>query len=113
MTKTLEVTGKKNGHVNELDKAAEVIRHPCRLIITGRATMGKTTLAVDLICANILKDVRRCFAVCPTFWQQDAFQPLRAIPNCFTKRTVFLRASDQVFDYIFAVCSRDKVSPCP
>lgn len=70
--------------------------------------MGKTTLAVDLICNNILKDVKRCIAVCPTFYQQPALAPLRAIPHAFPKKHVFSIASEQVFERIFHLCDRDR-----
>jgi hypothetical protein len=71
------------------------------MIITGRSTMGKTTLAVDIIRHSIMKDVRRCFAVCPTFWEQPALQPLRDIKGAFTKKSVFTNVDDSVFEYIY------------
>lgn len=53
-----------------------------------------------------MKDVKRCFAVCPTFWQQPAFSRLRAIPGAFTRRNVFTKVSDKVFEYIYQQLDR-------
>lgn len=86
---------------NELGPAIHRIKHPVRLIFTGRSTMGKTTLAVDLICNSLFSQVRRCFAVCPTFWTQPALKPLRDVEGAFKKKHVFTQVSDQVFDYIY------------
>lgn len=79
-----------------------------RLIFTGRSTMGKTTLAVDIIMEIIIKKVNRCFAVCPTFWQQPQLKRLRAIDGAFTERTVFTRVDDSVFEYIFRELERER-----
>lgn len=87
--------------VNELGPAVNVIKHPVRLLVSGRSTMGKTTLAVAIICNNLMKDVNRCFVVCPTFWSQPAFAPLRRIPNAFNHRNVFTIANEDVFNYIW------------
>ena len=87
--------------VNELGKAADLFQHPVRLIVAGRSTRGKTTLSVDIILAKLLRDVRRCFAVCPTFWEQPALLRLRKVPGAFTKKTVFTRVDDAVFEYIY------------
>lgn len=89
--------------VNEIGPAINKIQHPCRLLISGRSTMGKTTLAVDIICNNLMKSVNRCFVVCPTFWSQPSFERLRKIPNAFNKRNVFTTASDEIFNYIWQV----------
>lgn len=93
--------------INEIDAAANIIKHPCRVIFTGRSTMGKTTLAVEIICQNLLKDVKRCFAVCPTFWEQPALEKLRKVKGAFTNKTVFTRVDDRVFEYIYQVISRN------
>lgn len=71
--------------------------------------MGKTTLAVDIICHQLLKEVRRCFAVCPTFWQQPALQPLRKVKGAFTKKTVTTQVHDQVFDALFKIMDADHI----
>ncbi len=68
--------------------------------------MGKTTLAVDLICKYILPHVRRCIAVCPTFWQQDTLKRLRQVRGAFTRTSVYSRADDSVFDKIFNVLNK-------
>jgi len=68
--------------------------------------MGKTTLAVDIILDRIIKDVRRCFAVCPTFWEQPALKRLRRIPGAFTKQTVFTKVDDSIFERIYAELKR-------
>lgn len=106
----MEVEKSSNkGIINELGPATNLIKHPCRLILSGRSTMGKTTLGVDIICARILKSVNRCFAVCPTWYQQSALEPLRRVKKAFTRETVFTQASDGVFDHIFNICNRDHV----
>ncbi len=92
---------------NHLGEASKNFQHPFRLIITGRSTMGKTTLGVDIIRAKILKDVTRCFAVCPTWYQQSALLPLRQINGAFTRKTVFTRVDDGVFEFIFRELNRN------
>lgn len=82
---------------------ASLIKHPCRLLVCGRSTMGKTTLSVDIICTKLMKQVRRIFVVCPTFWQQPAFARLRNMEGVFTKKNVFTRVTDEVFDYIYHI----------
>lgn len=93
--------------VNKLGKACDHFQHPFRLIVTGRSTMGKTTLSVDIILAKVIKSVNRCFAVCPTFWEQPALKRLRQIPGAFTKKTVFTRVDDNVFEFIYQQLSRN------
>jgi hypothetical protein len=63
--------------------------------------MGKTTLAVDIIIAYILKNVNRCFAVCPTFWEQPALKKLRLVKGAFNRENVFTRVDDSVFERIY------------
>jgi hypothetical protein len=87
--------------INHIGPAAHLIQHPYRLGVAGRSTMGKTTLAVDIIRKCLIKDVRRCFAVCPTFWEQPSLAPLRRIKGAFTKNTVFTRVDDTVFVHIW------------
>lgn len=84
-----------------MGKATEHFQHPFRLIVAGRSTMGKTTLAVDIMLSKLMRSVKRCFAVCPTFWEQPALARLRKIPGAFTKKTVFTRVDDNVFEYIY------------
>ena len=62
--------------------------------------MGKTTLAVDIIITRILHRVRRCFAACPTFYDQPALQRLRDVPGAFPPEHVFTHVDDSVFDDI-------------
>lgn len=71
--------------------------------------MGKTTLAVDIICAQLFKSVRRCFAACPTFWQQPALAPLRRVKLAFPPKHVFTNVDDNLFDRLFHLFSRDRV----
>ena len=77
------------------------IRPPCRVLFTGRSTMGKTTLAVTVILECIMPHMRRCFAACPTFYDQSALEPLRAIPGAFPERNVFTDVTDGTFEYIY------------
>lgn len=71
--------------------------------------MGKTTLAVDIICSQLMKNVHRCFAVCPTFKQQPALARLRQIPNAFPEKHIFTVVTDRVFDLLFRIMDRDRV----
>lgn len=96
---------------NELGPATMLIKHPCRLIFSGRSTMGKTTLSVDVICTQLLPSVKRCYAVCPTFWQQDALAKLRNVHGAFPKDHVYTRATNDVFDRIFRHLDRTKHIP--
>lgn len=70
------------------------------MIVTGRSTLGKTTLSVDIILERIMPGVRQVFAVCPTFWSQPAFSRLRHIKDCFTRKNVFTKVNDAVFEFI-------------
>ncbi len=80
---------------------------PFRIIFAGKSTMGKTTMAVDIIMKHILPKVTRVFAACPTFWQQPALKRLRGVNGAFNKRKVFTRVDDEVFEYIFSVLDRN------
>lgn len=68
--------------------------------------MGKTTLAVDVIIHRLMRGIRRCFAVCPTWYEQPALAPLRRIKDAFPRNRVFTTVDDAVFQHIFNVCSR-------
>lgn len=83
--------------------AVSLITHPSRLLLTGRSTMGKTTLAVDIICHSLIRKVKRVFAVCPTFWQQPSLARLRNIKGAFNKTNVFTKVNDEVFEYIYQI----------
>ncbi len=72
--------------------------------------MGKTTLAVDLILTRFMANVKRCFAVCPTWYQQKTLKPLRDIPGAFPKHNVFTAVDDDVFETIY---QRLVAKPCP
>ena len=93
--------------VNELGMAIELVNHPIRLIASGRSTMGKTTLAVDIMLTRLLPSVRRCYAVCPTFYDQPQLQRLRSIKNAFPKSNVFTKVNDAVFEYIYQQLKKD------
>ena len=71
--------------------------------------MGKTTLCVDIILKQLIHSVNRCFAACPTFWQQPALKRLRRIKGAFPRKHVFTNISDNIFETIFRVCDRDHV----
>lgn len=75
------------------------------MLVSGRSTLGKTTLAVKIIIKQFLPQVQRLFAVCPTFWTQDALIPLRRM-GCFPRENVFTRVTDDVFDKIYRECSK-------
>lgn len=93
--------------VNELGPAIDLVKHPTRLIASGRSTMGKTTLAVDIMLDRILPSVRRCFAVCPTFYDQPQLHRIRAVKNAFPKSNVFTKVNDAVFEYIYQQLKKD------
>lgn len=108
----------QDGLINELGPAASKLVHPCRIIFNGRSTMGKTTLAVDVVCKFILKDVKRCYAACPTFWDQPALTRLRNVKNAFFhkdvikdgivhKKNVFTTVNNEVFEEIYRRQKRD------
>lgn len=97
--------------MNDLGPAAQRIQHPVRLLIYGRSTCGKTTLAVDIICQQLMKGVQRVFAVCPTFWQQPQLYRLHQIPDCFNDKNVFTTVREAVFTYIFRVCQESPEIP--
>lgn len=86
--------------INYIGIYADELQHPVRLLITGRSTLGKSTLAQQFICQKIMKNVNRCFACCPTFWMQDALKPMRDIPNAWSKENVFTDVNDDVFGLI-------------
>lgn len=98
------LTEEQRRNVNKLGPACKLTlasEKPFRMILTGKSQMGKTTLGVDLICTYIMKRVVRCFAVCPTFWQQPALARLRSIEGAFTEKNVFTEVNDDVFEHIF------------
>lgn len=74
---------------------------PSRLIVTGQSTSGKTTLAVDIILTRIMSRVNRCFAVCPTWYDQEQLGRLRDVPGAFPRRRVFTQVDDTVFEHIY------------
>lgn len=80
---------------------AHQISHPYRLLIAGRSTSGKTTLAVELILQQLLRQVRRCYAVCPSFFIQQTLEPLRRVRGAFQRRDVFTNVSNEAFEKIF------------
>ncbi len=81
-----------------------------RLLITGRSTMGKTTLGVKIILQCLMKRVRRCYAVSPTWYDQDTLAPLRNVPGAFPRQNVFTDVSDDCFNHIYRCL---KKAPCP
>jgi hypothetical protein len=95
--------------MNPINGAAKLLNHPVRLIVTGRSTVGKTTLCVDVICEKIIKNVKRVFAVCPTFWEQAALSRLHQIPNCFNNKNVFTEVNDEVFEKIYEELSKNNI----
>ncbi len=54
--------------------------------------------------------VTRCFACCPTFYDQPQLKRLRDIPGAFPKQNVFTDVNDGVFEHIYNEC-RDKPAP--
>lgn len=87
------------------NSVVKYVKHPCRLLLIGRSTLGKTTLAVDLAMKQIIPNVTRCFAVCPSWYLQDTFKPLRDIKGAFPRKHVFLDVEDGVFEFIEQICT--------
>lgn len=77
------------------------INHPIRTVFTGKSQMGKTTLMVDLIRRRLIASVQRCYVVCPTWYEQPAFQPLRRIKGAFPAKRVYTEATEEVFEEIY------------
>lgn len=90
-------TSNKNREFN----AGQLIIHPARLLIIGRSTSGKSTFAVSLIQRFIFRQVRRCYAICPTFYTQPTLYPLRQVQGAFRRKDIFSSASDDAFRFIF------------
>ncbi len=97
--------------INDLGPALKLITPPCRVNLVGRSTMGKTTLAVDIIMTRLIMHVHRVFAVCPTFWNQPALEPLRKIEGCFTDKNVYTQVDDEVFDTIYDIIDPTRYIP--
>lgn len=95
-----------NSH--DIGPMAASLNHPFRLIVGGRSTLGKTTLAVDLIVLRLMPVVRQCFACCPTFKQQPALQPLRDIPGAFPDSHIFTSVTDATFERIFKYLNKQR-----
>jgi len=91
-------------------KGFQRIQHPCRLVCCGKSQMGKTTLMVDIIKRYILRSVRRCFAVCPTWYQQHQLTPLRRIKGAFPRQRVFQMASEEAFEKIFLMLNKERLN---
>jgi hypothetical protein len=53
------------------------MKHPCRVLITGKSQTGKTTEAVDLIKTQFAKQTDIFIAICPTFRFQKTYDPIR------------------------------------
>jgi hypothetical protein len=95
------VTSEKERRVRSNPQDVLNSKTPYRLFLCGRSGMGKTTLAVEVIVHCILPHVRRCYAVCPTFYEQPQLHPLRRIKGAFPKSHVFTTAEDENFEYIY------------
>ena len=76
-------------------KAERFIEHPCRILFTGKAGSGKTTLAVHLINTVLRSQVDRFIFVCPTFFTQDAFRSLDDIVH--PERDVWVDPNNETF----------------
>jgi len=58
-------------------QAEQLIKHPCRILVTGRSGAGKTTSAVDLIDRVFRPQIRRLVVCCPTWETQETFNSIR------------------------------------
>jgi hypothetical protein len=71
--------------------------------------MGKTTLMTEIVMKYLIKSVRRCFAVCPTWYQQPALAPLRRIKGAFPRNRVSQQATEQTFEAIFYLLNTERL----
>lgn len=106
-----KIRGKQLEMLSRVDMRGEGvgrIKHPCRMIISGKSQMGKTTLMVDIVKNVMMRGVRRCFAVCPTWYQQSTLAPLRRIKYAFPKKRVFTKATEENFEKIFNIIDKER-----
>ena len=71
--------------------------HPCKYVILGKSGSGKSTLLVYLIDTLFRGQVDRGIAVCPTFHDQELFDPIR---NMFSDVDVYEGTDNNPFDDI-------------
>lgn len=74
--------------------------------MTGRSTLGKTTLASDVILTRLISSVRQCFVACPTWYHQPQLRTLRHIPGAFPRKHVFTQVGDHVFEIIYRILKK-------
>lgn len=74
------------------------IKHPARLLVSGRAGSGKTWLAVDLVDRIFRNQIDRIIVICPTWTTQDVFRCLDDLVK--PERDVFELEKD-TFDSIY------------
>jgi hypothetical protein len=56
--------------------AQRVIKHPCRVLYTGRSGMGKTWHAIQFFLDAFSDQIKRLIVICPSFYTQDCFRVL-------------------------------------
>lgn len=76
---------------NNKDKAT-------RVFITGRSKSGKTHLAVSIMAQYFIERVERFFVICPSFFSQKTFEPIRDFTDDSDVYTE--RPTDETFEKI-------------
>lgn len=98
-------------------------KHPGRYLFTGKSGSGKTTLAIKVISNLYAKNkkkktatIDRIIVVCPTYWEQDIFEPIREFVN--PHRDVFLQLNGDTITQIleeiqnqYHICSESGLPP--
>ncbi len=56
--------------------AFKLIKHPTRVLVSGKSQSGKTTLMLKLLTKRLIKQVERLIVVCPTFLPQPKYRVL-------------------------------------
>lgn len=75
------------------------IRHPARLLLTGKAGSGKTWLAVDLILRVFQNQIDRYIVICPTWSTQGIFRNLDHLVK--PDRDIFEDLENETFNSIY------------
>lgn len=69
-----------------------------RLFIIGRSGSGKTYLGVRIVKDYLLDTIDAIFVICPTFYTQDTYKPLRK--RVLRENVITRRPTDETFERI-------------
>lgn len=86
-------------------ETVNLFKHPGRYLFTGKSGSGKTTLAIEVILklyigGGVKRDttIDRIIVVCPTYFEQKTFDPIREYVN--PKRDVFVQINGDTISQI-------------